>query len=176
MSDEPKDKPEYEIGWGKPPQHTHFRKGRSGNPKGRFPGTRNLKTDLTNELGGRIRVREGDREILISKQEAFLKSLVARALKGDARASALLVTMMAKLLDVSSAPPSTEVAAGEQAIIDAYFSRRFAQATIPKANGAALEGPPGVGPQYDAKANTGTESDPQVQDQSMTSNASTKEA
>ena len=40
---------------------------------------------------------------------------------------------MAKLLDVPSAPAPTEVAAGEQAIIDAYYSRRFAEAAIPKA-------------------------------------------
>jgi hypothetical protein len=176
MTEEPKSKPAYEIGWGKPPQRTHFQKGRSGNPKGRVPGTRNLKTDLSNELGGRIRFREGDREISIPKQEAFLKSLIGRALKGDARASALLVTMMAKLLDVASAPAPTEVAAGEQAIIDAYFTRRFAEAAIPKANGAAFEDQPGVSPQHDDEANTATGPDRQIPDQPLTSNAGTKEA
>lgn len=142
MTEEPKSKPSYEVGWGKPPQHTRFKKGHSANPKGRPRGTRNLKTDLINELGGHIRVREGDREILISKQEAFLKSLIARALKGDARASALLINMMAKLLDVASAPAPTEVSADEQEIIDAYYSRRFADGATLKAAGTTSEDVP----------------------------------
>ena len=91
---------DYDVGWGKPPQHSRFKKGRSGSPNGRPPKARNLKTELGAELGARIRVREGDREVSISKQEAFIKTLVARALKGDARASSLLVGLMAKLLDV----------------------------------------------------------------------------
>jgi hypothetical protein len=91
---------DYDVGWGKPPQHSRFKKGRSGSANGRPPKARNLKTDLVAELGARIRVREGDREVSISKQEAFIKTLVARALKGDARASSLLVGLMAKLLDV----------------------------------------------------------------------------
>lgn len=116
----------YDIGFGKPPKQTRFRKGVCANPKGRPLKTRNLKTDLSNELGGRIRVKEGDREIFISKQEALVKTLVARALKGDARASALLLNVMARLLDVTSAPISKEVDANEQEIINAYYSRRFA--------------------------------------------------
>lgn len=39
-----------EIGYKKPPRHTRFRKGQSGNPKGRPKGTQNLKTDLAEEL------------------------------------------------------------------------------------------------------------------------------
>ena len=46
---------------------------------------------------------------------------------------------MAKLLDVPSAPAPTEVAAGEQAIIDAYYSRRFAEAAIPKAGARVMD-------------------------------------
>ena len=116
---------DYEVGWCKPPHHTQFKPNRSGNPKGRPPKSRNLKTDLVNELGTRVRIREGDRVIKVSKQEAFLKSLVARALQGDARASGLLVSLMARLLDLAASPPEAGVNAEEQAIIDAYFARRF---------------------------------------------------
>ena len=97
----------------------------------RPPKARNLKTELVAELGARIRVREGDREVSISKQEAFIKTLVARALKGDARASSLLVGLMAKLLDVEVDLAERGVDASEKAIIDAYVARRFAEAAIP---------------------------------------------
>lgn len=95
MANKPTD---YEVGYCKPPAHTRFRKGQSGNPKGRPKGTQNLATDLAEELGERIRVREGDRERLVSKQRAMVKTLVARALQGDARAGAALLTLITKLL------------------------------------------------------------------------------
>jgi hypothetical protein len=176
MTEDPKNKPGYGIGWGKPPQHTRFKKGHSANPKGRPSGTRNLKTDLTNELGGRIRVREGDRETLISKQEAFVKSLVARALKGDSRASSLLVTMMAKLLDVASAPAPTEVSADEQEIIDAYYNRRFADAAIIKVDGAAAESLASINTQDAAQTSMAAETGRETRDQPLSSNTEPKEA
>jgi hypothetical protein len=176
MTEEPKSKPGYEIGWGKPPQHTRFKKGRSANPKGRPTGTRNLKTDLINELGGHIRVREGDREILISKQEAFLKSLIARALNGDARASALLINMMAKLLDVASAPAPTEVSSDEQEIIDAYYNRRFADAGIPKVDGTASENLPSISPQEAAETTMAAETGSETRGQPLSSNTDPEKA
>jgi hypothetical protein len=36
--------PPYNVGYGKPPVQTRFRKGQSGNPKGRGKGSRNFAT------------------------------------------------------------------------------------------------------------------------------------
>ena len=36
--------PPYDVGYGKPPVETRFRKGRSGNPKGRGKGSRDFAT------------------------------------------------------------------------------------------------------------------------------------
>jgi hypothetical protein len=36
----------YEVGFGKPPKHTRFRAGQSGNPAGRRNGIRDLMTDV----------------------------------------------------------------------------------------------------------------------------------
>jgi hypothetical protein len=117
------------------PSNPRFKKGQSGNPNGRPPKARSLESDL----GARIRVREGDREISISKQEAFIKTLVARALKGDARASSLLVGLMAKLLDVEVDLAERGVDASEKAIIDAYVARRFAEAASKSASGGRAD-------------------------------------
>ena len=43
-------------------RHTRFRKGKSGNPQGRPKRTKNLKTDLIEELREQILVREGSRD------------------------------------------------------------------------------------------------------------------
>jgi hypothetical protein len=89
----------YEVGYGKPPTHSRFQPGRSGNPKGRPRGTKNLKTDLIEELGEKILVREGEQARQVSKQRAVVKTLMARALKGDTRAASLLLSMMMRLID-----------------------------------------------------------------------------
>jgi hypothetical protein len=96
---EKKEAGDHGVGYGKPPKHTQFRPGQSGNPKGRRKGTRNLKTDLTDELGERIPVREGDRTRMVSKQRAVVKTLVAQTLKGNTRAANLLLGTMMRLFD-----------------------------------------------------------------------------
>ena len=64
----------YEVGWRKPPVGHRFKKGQSGNPKGRTRGTRNLKTDLRELLQEKVVVREGERPVRISTQQALLNS------------------------------------------------------------------------------------------------------
>jgi hypothetical protein len=91
---------DYDVGYGKPPKHSRFRKGKSGNPSGRPRGTKNLRTDLIEELAEKISVREGDRPTTISKQRAYIKTLVARSLKGDARAATILMNLMLRVFDL----------------------------------------------------------------------------
>jgi hypothetical protein len=81
----------YEVGYGKPPEQTHFKKGQSGNPKGRPRGAKNITTLFTQALKERVIVTENGRRRSISKQEALVKHLVNKALSGDRRLLQLLL-------------------------------------------------------------------------------------
>jgi len=88
----------YKVGYGKPPNARQFKRGKSGNPKGRPKGSLNLATDLTAELGEHITVREDGRPRKVSKQRALIKSLMAKALQGDVRAMGSLLALYARVI------------------------------------------------------------------------------
>jgi hypothetical protein len=78
-----------QIGRGRPPTATRFKKGQSGNPRGRPRGRRrDIPYDIL--LGQMVTIREGGRERRVTAAEAFLLQLTKRGLAGDsgsARAS-----------------------------------------------------------------------------------------
>jgi Family of unknown function (DUF5681) len=80
----------YEVGYGKPPTHSQFRPGQSGNPAGRRKGVRNLKTDVMRMLRTPVKVTEGGRTRTRSTQEGALMVLREKALRADARARSSL--------------------------------------------------------------------------------------
>jgi hypothetical protein len=78
---------DYKVGYGKPPEGSRFKKGQSGNPRGKQKGVRSLDAELSDELRETVRVSENGRRKTYSKRRLIIKSLVARAIKGDVRAA-----------------------------------------------------------------------------------------
>jgi hypothetical protein len=116
---------DYAVGYGRPPQHTRFKPGHSGNPKGRPKGTNNLKTDLMEELSERISLNEGGKPKKLSKQRALLKSLASKAIKGDARAMNILLNLMVRVLEVSAEEREGEIISQEDlALLDNFIARQ----------------------------------------------------
>jgi hypothetical protein len=101
---------DYPVGYGKPPQHTRFKKGESGNPTGRPKGSKNLTTLLEKELKQRVVVTENGRRRSITKQEAMVKHLVNKAVSGDRPLMQLLLVEI-RLLEarVASSPSGTNL-------------------------------------------------------------------
>jgi hypothetical protein len=111
-----------EVGYGKPPKHTRFRPGRSGNPNGRPTGSRNFKTELLEKLKSTVKVNQNGRVSRISTQRAGIEVLVAKALSGDQRAIDQFVRLAEKY-DEPSVEASGPLSSDDQAILDAYAGR-----------------------------------------------------
>ncbi len=120
MTDEKTPTGDHEVGYCRPPKKHRFQKGTSGNPNGRPKGAKGLKTDLLEELSETINVREGDRELRISKQRALIKTQVARALKGNDRAAAKIIDLYLKVigLDDDAADADLPFTEDERAVIE----------------------------------------------------------
>src|ERR1700756_4811734 len=115
----PDDERDYEVGYGKPPRHTRFEPGRSGNPRGRPPGAKNMKTPLSKALNELLVVTEPGGRRKVSKREAIVTQLVNRSAKADYRAIQILLGMLRDIEDHAepgSADPDTITEADAQII------------------------------------------------------------
>jgi len=92
MHDETKS-PDYEVGFGKPPAATRFRKGRSGNPKGRPKGKPNAATVILRALAAKVVINENGRRREVTKQEAAIMQVANKAAGGDLKAIHLLISL-----------------------------------------------------------------------------------
>jgi hypothetical protein len=113
------DEGDHQVGYGKPPHHTRFVKGQSGNPRGRPPSAKNLKTLLNKALNERVVVTENGGRRKISKREAIVTQLVNGSAKGDLKAIQILLAMLRDIeghAEAGSADPDVFTEADEQII------------------------------------------------------------
>lgn len=112
-----------QVGYGRPPLHTRFKKGQSGNPNGR-PRTKDLAQLLRREGNRRVTVRLGDRTVRTTILEATVRNLWALAAKGDSTALKLLWPFIQS--DPAVALRPTIILSGRPADMDneqLYFER-----------------------------------------------------
>jgi hypothetical protein len=77
---------EYDVGYGKTPASSRFKKGQSGNPRGRPKGSKRAAPYET-VLGQMVMVREDGRERRLTAAEAFVLHTTKRGLEGDSAAA-----------------------------------------------------------------------------------------
>jgi hypothetical protein len=87
----------YEVGYGRPPTQSQFKKGRSGNPTGRRRYTESERArQLLREEGGRVlTLRQGDRVEKITAMRAAVRSLYIEAAKGKPAAQKMVLQLVA---------------------------------------------------------------------------------
>ena len=88
----PDDEHDYRVGPGRPPLHTRFRKGQSGNPGGR--SKKNLPALLADALNEPVFVTIDGERRQITKREAVVHQLVNKSTSADLRATKMLFDMM----------------------------------------------------------------------------------
>ncbi len=85
---------DYEIGYKRPPLHTRVQKGRSGNPRGRPRGSKNLAGLLAAALNQPVVVVDNGQRRTMTKRDLVLVQLVNRSAKADLRATKILIDIL----------------------------------------------------------------------------------
>jgi hypothetical protein len=117
----PDDGADYEVGYGKPPRHTRFKRGRSGNPNGRPSGKKNLSTVLDDALAEPVIAVVGNgRGKKITKFEAAITQLVNQAASGNLKATQQVMALRLRdaegRADTDPADPAAVTEADHQII------------------------------------------------------------
>jgi hypothetical protein len=113
---------DYEVGRGRPPKHSQFKDGQSGNPRGRPKGRPNRKTLIQRMLDEKVTVKTAGGTKRISAAEAATRRVFELAMKGDWKALELFLRWVeACNADNDNA---TEPSSAEEDEILAAFTRQ----------------------------------------------------
>lgn len=115
------DKPrgDYEVGYGKPPEHTRFQKGHSGNARGKIKGRKAIRTLLTDALLAQATISLNGAQKKGPRQQLLFETLTARAAVGDLQAQKILIPLMMQILGPDGMDAGKQVlSAQDQRILD----------------------------------------------------------
>jgi len=118
-----------QTGYRQPPRAGQFKKGRSGNPKGRPKGSRNFKTDLLEVMGQTVFITENGQRRAVSGRRAVAIRLLHDAVHGDAKALSNLTAHLLKHDFDADAKPQAEIVTENDRVIIEDFLRRYSTPT-----------------------------------------------
>jgi hypothetical protein len=96
----------YEVGYGKPPVETQFKKDRSGNPRGRPKGSKNKKPALNEprlqdiileEAYRKVSVNDGNKKLTYTMAQAVMRSIAVNSAKGGVREQELFTALVERV-------------------------------------------------------------------------------
>ena len=121
----PEKKGDYEVGYGKPPRHTRFAKGQSGNPRGRPAGAKNLRTLLSEALNEPVIVTENGGRRKVTKRQAIITQLVNRSATADFRAIKILLDIVRDIERQTepTAPETSDFSEADEKVIEQIKAR-----------------------------------------------------
>jgi Family of unknown function (DUF5681) len=92
-------KPDYDVGYRKPPIHSRFKPGGIGNPKGRPKKKKSVGQMIEEALMTRVKIEENGRARTITAQEFIIRNLVRAAARGDTKATQMLFALRERYKD-----------------------------------------------------------------------------
>jgi hypothetical protein len=130
---------EYKVGPGRPPREHQFKPGQSGNPKGakRKPPSiaLDLKLALERALNKTVKLKQGERERVVTVAVAGIEQLVAQFAKGDRHARRDLIALCDKLgVDLLAGQHHAiqqALAPNHEAILLTYAQRQYDKVCAP---------------------------------------------
>lgn len=108
------DERNYPIGYMKPPTHSQFTKGKSGNPSGRPKQVTNMKKELEKALAKRVVVKTPDGPEDIDMLTLLVRSLINSAVKGAVGSQKLLASLIQQY-EIGASARSDELSAEDEA-------------------------------------------------------------
>jgi hypothetical protein len=119
---QPKHSDQHDIGYGKPPKHSQFPKGKSGNLNGRPKAP--IGVSIKEILDGDQRGKNGE---VISRREAYVIALVNEALRGSQKAFSKFMKLMGRsgLIRRDQTMPPSVIHVPEVEMTMEEFKRNF---------------------------------------------------
>jgi hypothetical protein len=109
---------DYKVGYRKPPRHTQFKKGRSGNPRG-VPPSRTLPEAVAVAFDPVTTVTVSGKRQRMRTQDVFAMSQVQKAIAGDAKAAKLVAGLKLQAPQPQIITPDAEI---QEDIVEALRS------------------------------------------------------
>jgi hypothetical protein len=109
--------PEYKVGYKKPPKGSQWKKGQSGNSKGRPKGKKSLTTIGLDMFHKPVTVLQNGKAIKISMIDAVRAKLLATAMKGDLKAMKLVFDQYSKLASGSDSKSMADLVAAQSPFV-----------------------------------------------------------
>lgn len=137
MSDEDND---YTVGNRRPPREAQWKKGQSGNPKGKPKGTKSVSATFRKAGLEKVEVRVRGRTRTMTRLDLIVARIVEEAAKGDRKAAELALRYLAPALPEELLKPhDVEPAAEDLAILENFLSLREVAETLRTEQARAAE-------------------------------------
>ena len=118
----------FAVGYGRPPVHSRFKPGKSGNSKGRAKQSRNMRTIVQQVLNEDMQIREGGRLRRMPAMEALVRTTLTRSFKGDPKALVSLIVLLKQSgYGTDRDEPAADLLSGSdyEAIVADYLARNL---------------------------------------------------